>query len=82
MKRFVSASLSVLALSIFASTANAASPVSGDSNPSDLRNPTVDTSEIINPNLLKARPVSGDSNPSDLRNPTVDTSEIIGPNTK
>jgi hypothetical protein len=53
-------------------TEAASLPPSGDSNPSDLGNRTVDTSQII-----ASLPPSGDSNPSDLGNRTVDTSQII-----
>lgn len=50
MKSSISATLLTTALSIaLASTAIAAKPPSGDFNPSDLRNSTVDTSRIINP---------------------------------
>jgi hypothetical protein len=82
MKRLTLAGLSTLMLSAaFASTVSA-KPPSGDLNPSDLYNNTVDTSQVIAPNARKQAPPSGDSNPTDLHNATVDTSRIINPHAK
>lgn len=86
MKRFMLATLSAVVLqSAFAAGAFAAKPPSGDANPSDLANTSVDTSEIIyrgntpvrTSDRTAVRPPSGDGNPSDLLNSSVDTSEII-----
>jgi hypothetical protein len=65
----------------FATTAYAAKPPSGDMNPSDMGNTTVDTSELRVPTGRPAGqrvglPPSGDMNLSDLGNTTVDTSEL------
>ena len=50
MNRLILSSLFAAALGVFfATTAQAQKPPSGDSNPSDLGNTTVDTSQIINP---------------------------------
>lgn len=50
MKRLILASLFAAAFSaVFAATTQAQKPPSGDSNPSDLGNTTVDTSQIIDP---------------------------------
>lgn len=83
MKRLMLASLSTLALSIAftpialptrsTGAAIAAKPPSGDMNPSDRFNRTVDTSEII-----AAKPPAGDLNPQDRYNHTVDSSQVIG----
>lgn len=81
MKRLI-ASLSTLALSAtFASTVYA-KPPSGDLNPSDLHNDTVDTSQVITSNTQKQAPPAGDLDPTDLPNVTVDTSRVINPHAK
>ncbi|HEY9881763.1 hypothetical protein [Leptolyngbya sp. FACHB-711] len=50
MKRLILASLFAADLSaVFAATTQAQKLLSDDSNPSDLGNTTVDTSQIINP---------------------------------
>lgn len=50
MKRLILLSLFATVLgTFFATTVQAQKPPSGDSNPSDLGNTTVDTSQIINP---------------------------------
>ncbi|NJL22777.1 MAG: hypothetical protein HC895_21280 [Leptolyngbyaceae cyanobacterium SM1_3_5] len=74
MKSLLFIALSTLSLSVaFVSQQQASLPPSGDMNPSDRGNRTVDTSDIIG-----SLPPSGDMNPSDRGNRTVDTSEIIG----
>lgn len=51
MKRLLSATLTALALgSIATFAAYAGKPPSGDSNPGDRHNTTVDTSQIVTPN--------------------------------
>jgi hypothetical protein len=87
MKRIFLTGLSALLLGAAFATVAQAAPPSGDSNPSDLGNPTVDTSQIIHSKATemaqqKAAPPSGDSNPSDLGNATVNTGQIINPNAK
>jgi len=73
MKGLLLAGLTALVLGTAIAPVELASlPPSGDSNPSDRFNRTVDTSDII-----AALPPSGDSNPSDRFNRTVDTSDII-----
>jgi len=81
MKRILVTTLSALALSASFASLGYAKPPSGDANPSDRYNPTVDTTQIILPTkgTVKANPPSGDGNPSDLYNSTVDTSQIINP---
>lgn len=76
-------SLSTLLFAAFATSAFA-KPPSGDANPSDLANRTIDTSQIIAPTTrqTKQNPPSGDSNPSDLHNSTIDTRQIINPHVK
>jgi hypothetical protein len=82
MKRLTLAGLSTLMLSAaFASTVYA-KPPSGDLNPSDLHNNTVDTSQVIVPNAQKSLPPAGDLDPTDLHNATVDTSRVIDPHAK
>jgi hypothetical protein len=88
MNRFMLA-LSTLTLSAVTASIVQALPPSGDSNPSDLHNNTVDTNQIIAPhakfNSATKRdltPPSGDLNPSDRWNPTVDTIQIIDPTAK
>ena len=50
MKRLILSSLFAVVLStFFETTAQAQKPPSGDSNPADLGNRTVNTSQIINP---------------------------------
>lgn len=50
MKRLILASLFTIILgTFFATTAQSQKPPSGDSDPSDLGNSTVNTSQIINP---------------------------------
>lgn len=78
MNRLLTASLFAslsIATAAFAASANA-KPPSGDANPGDRFNTTVDTTEIIAPKRL---PPSGDLNPSDLHNATVDTTQVIAP---
>lgn len=81
MKRLIFASLSTIALHAAFASGAFAKPPSGDANPSDLANRTVDTSQIIAP-TTKQTPPSGDANPSDLFNRTVDTSRVINPHIK
>jgi len=74
MKSLLFIALSTLSLSVaLASQQQASLPPSGDMNPSDRGNRTVDTSDIIG-----SLPPSGDMNPSDRGNRTVDTSGIFG----
>ncbi|WP_206753945.1 hypothetical protein [Microcoleus sp. FACHB-1515] len=58
-------------------------PPSGDMNPADMQNSTVDTSEVLSHEARPQRdrqaanPPSGDMNPADLGNAAVDTSEVL-----
>lgn len=81
MKRLMLASLSTLALSLAftpialpttTGEAVAVKPPSGDYNPSDRGNRTVDTSD-----LSATLPPAGDLNPQDRYNATVDSSQVI-----
>ena len=74
MKTLLFAALSTLSLNItLASQQQASLPPSGDMNPSDRGNRTVDTSEII-----AVKPPAGDLNLQDRYNPTVDSCQVIG----
>jgi len=77
MNRLMFAGLSTFVLMItaapFLSGTIAAKPPSGDNNPSDRNNRTVDTSDVT-----AARPPAGDLNPQDRSNPIVDSSQVIG----
>lgn len=70
INRLMLAGLSILALTIAAapspSSTIAARPPSGDNNPSDRSNRTVDTSDIT-----AAKPPAGDLNPQDRSNSIV-----------
>lgn len=85
MQRFLFAVLSAAVLSNVLMPVAFAAPPSGDSNPSDRFNTTVDRSQIIGGSKVDLmdkqgmKPPSGDGNPSDLFNNTVDQGQIVNP---